>query len=277
VGTNEELNEYQQTAFRRVSEYYRRISPIISYELPPPQKESFSAFHRFVSQVPTSTAVKLWASNNSRWHEIAVEGILGSVQNSLTIAHYHCNRIGSLETAVTTALQNFPIDECTTIGGGNTLVFDAEYQAFILSCRRCLDQLSYALVAFFKSECSSFRGLEKHLKLEKFNPESNLLLDALMANKNNFLGSLLPPTTDKKSERDQIAHFKSVSAGVLNVNQRGVYFCGGASFYDRVPFEINRVTKVTATLMSATQKCVDELILALIETLQRRFDLRGEI
>ena len=51
-------------------------------------------------------------------------------------------------------LVNIPAS--TTIGLGNTLVWDFEYQAYVLSFRRCLDYLTRGIAAFFKQEFHPF-------------------------------------------------------------------------------------------------------------------------
>lgn len=262
--------------FRLASEFKRRIAPIVSYELPSPQKDSFLAFHRFVSEEPTANIVNQWRSVNAKWHELVVDGILGSVQSSLTIARYHCERIAALESAVIAALQGFPIEKNSAIGGGNTLVFDAEYQAFILSCRRCLDHLSFALSAFFKNVCRSFRGLEKHLTTNHLIGESDIILGALRANRNAFFGTLVSRKDGETSVRDSIAHTKSISAGTLNINRLGAFFTGGGPG-DKTSFGDQSVTEVTSQLMQATQRCVDQMIRALLETLERRIQKQGKL
>lgn len=245
--------------------YSDRITPIVSVRLKPELTECFSVFLRVTNNPQNASALNMWGLEKAKWKDILTNGILSNTKESLKITAYHAVRIGELNKQIVDSLSDLPLAINESIGGGDMTVINAEYQAFILACRRCLDQLSYAISGFFKNECSSFRDLGTFLsKQKKLSIYADPLIEIYNQHEPNFHGWLLS-RENKQSIRDSLAHTKSISVGTLNVNGGGVFFVGMDA--PSAEFVHQNVAEITLNLFFKIQACVDELVIKTAENL----------
>lgn len=241
-----------------VLEFARRVTPIVSYRLDPAFLVAFTRFLNFVHNEPTSQLFERWAADSEKWRQRLVDGLTSHTRESLGIAAYHAGRIRFLDDAVVSALQDLPLAHNEGVACGDTTVMNAEYQAFILACRRCLDQMSWALTAALKEDCSSFRRLGKTLRKNRI-PEMTVPLTATYdKHERKFHGWLFSREDGKPAIRDDLAHRKSTSAGTLNVSRNGVTFFGMDSPEPR--FSERRISDVAESLFLDLHLCVEEMI-----------------
>ena len=243
-------------ALKKGEEYRRRVDPILGFRLNPSLLSSFEFFLSILNDGVKRDALSAW-SGSQRWYGM-ISGVNSNVKESLTISAYHASRISTLNSAVVSALRDFPLAPNEGVGGGDMLVLTAEYQAFILSCRRCLDQLAWAISGLFKNECSSFRELGTYLSRQKKRAEhSNALLEVYLKHRGNFDGWLLTQG-DQTSLRDLLAHRKSITVGTLNVRSSGVVFVG---FDSPIPgFRGRQISEIVEELFWNLHGCVCEFV-----------------
>jgi hypothetical protein len=257
----EPLSEAQELEFMRIAYEFQRISaPIVNYELPRHQREIYFKFISLINDELTVEPLTVYFGQKS------VMGSRAAIESSfasLTIAKYHQDRLCKIESDLVHAFRDFLINDFSAIGGGNAHILDAEYQAFILSCRRCLDQLVYGITQALKQEGNSFRKFAKQLRGTKNQKLAMPILEVYELHREKFNGWLIENDEKKKSIRDQIAHYKSVRAGTLNVTARGVFVAGIEG-----PRDLNghTLTQVSATLMNDTRLCFDELLSTFVQT-----------
>ncbi len=248
-----------------VQEYSARISPILSLTLKPDLEEGFGIFLRVINDSENSASLKAFEQRSAKWKDILINGVLSNSQESLRITAYHAVRISNLNEEIKEALKDFTLAPNQSIAGGDIVVMNAEYQAFILTGRRCLDQLSYAISGLFKNECSSFRDLGSFLnKQKKLYHYAEPLLSIYNRHEANFHGWLLS-RENRQSIRDALAHTKSISVGTLNVNNGGIFFAG--MDVPSAEFQNKNIADVVLELFDKIQACVNELVATLAENL----------
>ncbi len=106
------------------------------------------------------------------------------------------------------------IENCT-IAIENTLIWDFEYQAFVLAFRRCLDYLTRAICAYFKSDFHSFRRFDKFLKKLDRPIVTKPLIDLHRKYSKRF--DFVLSKGNQKSVRDKISHYEYVPVGCINL------------------------------------------------------------
>jgi hypothetical protein len=116
------------------------------------EKAPFLRFHAFITSNPPPAYISAWKSNpkHSHWYERHINGMLGHVQNALSCAWCHCINLCGIEDHVQRMLLETGVQaqlekRNMSIGIGNSIRLDAEYQAFVLAVRRCLDYLARCL------------------------------------------------------------------------------------------------------------------------------------
>lgn len=248
-----------------VQEYFRRIDPVVGLRLNSELSECFRVFWGIINDPQNTPLLIQWEKNSSKWKNIFINGVTINTKDSLKITAYHATRIENINSQIIESLKDFPLEKNKGIAGGDMTIINAEYQAFILSARRCLDQLSYAISGFFKNECSSFRDLGSFLhKQKKLSQYADPLLSIYNQHEKKFHGWLLS-RENRQSIRDSLAHTKSISVGTLNVNCNGIFFVGmDAPLRD---IEQENVAEVVLKLFNEVQSCVNELVIKMAENL----------
>lgn len=208
----------------------REIELIAGYVLPIQQRGPFLFYHSFITSTPSPKFIALWRSEPKleRWYHRHVNGILGHVQNAMACVWYHHDNLIRIEEHVRRIIidskAQLALRNCT-IGLGNTIAWDAEYQAFILAVRRCLDYLARGIASYFRNDHHSFRKLPEFLAHVKPVSVALALNAAYERHESNFQYVL--SDGKKKSIRDLLSHYEYISAGALNISDRGFLLQGG--------------------------------------------------
>jgi hypothetical protein len=251
-------DDEEAAALRTAMEFQRRVAPIISFRLRPEVTSGINEFLHLINEPGMTEKLDAWDRKGGRWRRRLTSGISEHVRQTLTISAYHCMKLKEMDDSVVAALQGMPLAANEIIAGGDTTAMDAEYQAFILACRRCLDQLTYALAACFKQEYDSFRGLAKDfLPMQHNHTLAGALAIIYNHHEANFRGWLYS-RTEERSLRDRIAHRSSIRVGTLNVSSAGVIFVG-ADVPDS-SFEGKRISNVTFGLFNFLQRSVNDFV-----------------
>lgn len=243
------------------------LKSIVGYELSPADRQGFLYFHNFISN-PEPDFITLWRSQprEEYWYHRMVNGMLGDVQNSLAGALYHCQQLRDLEIEVMAAIEKFNYRQVlvnSTIGGGNTLKLDFEYQAFVLAARRTLEYLTRTMSARFKDKTNSFKDISR--TINRFS--STIARDRLHGIHQEYSTEFefLVSSGNKKSTRDVISHYDFVSAGTVNLSSRGFIIAGGAENLD--PFMGQTLSEVVQQKAAALQRFIRLFIPAFVDAM----------
>jgi len=217
---------YQPVVQKAVSE----IEAVAGYRLNNQLRAPFLHFHAFITMDPPPRYITNWRSDpaRNRWYHCHVNGVLGHVQNALACVFYHRDNLCAIEDSVRQIFLQSGAQAVlgnSTIGLGNTIRWDAEYQAFVLAVRRCLDYLARAMATYFQNDHHSFRRLPGFLRNVKPAPVSLALADACKRHEANFAYVL--SDGKRKSIRDLLSHYEYISAGSLNIGRTGFLVAGG--------------------------------------------------
>ena len=248
------------------------IESIAGFKLSAMDRQPFLYFHSYLTN-PQPAFITAWRTDPmlEKWYHRFVNGFLGDVQNTLACVLYHHGRLKAIEKAVVENIEKFDyrrvIGNNSTIALGNTLVWDFEYQAFILAYRRCLDYLARALCTYFRNDFHSFRRLGKFLK--KLKPAD--VAYSLIPLHEQFcpLFEFVLSEGDRKSLRDKISHYEYVPVGTINLSQRGFVLAGGG--------EKLGISNATGTVMLSEvidnhvvnlKGCVREMIYRFVDSIR---------
>lgn len=272
---NEELESMNESLV--LSECFKFIESILGYKLSAGDRQPFLYFHGFLTN-PEPSFITDWRNDTKKehlYHKFS-NRILGDVQNAFPCVLYHYNRLVSLENELLSGIENFNYREIigknSGIGGGNSLIFDFEYQAYILAFRRCLDYLARALGTYFLQDYNSFRKLGDFLT--KLNRES--ITQPLIEIHSKYLPKFDFVLSDgnKKSVRDIISHYEYVSVGTINLSRRGIIIAGGGKNEFILYGEKNLLlSEVLGKQVSDLKLCIREFIYAYVEIIKKdQFD-----
>jgi hypothetical protein len=205
------------------------IEAVAGYRLSAEDRKPFLIFHGFITSTPPSY-ITAWRSDpkTERWYHAHVDGILGQVQNAITCVWCHRDNLSRIEELVGRIFEESGARGVlgnTSVGLGNTQRWDAEYQAFVLAVRRCLDYLTRALAAYFKQEFHSFNDLSKDVLKQEPGGVAAAIATARDRHIQKF--DYVLSAGPKKSIRDLISHYRYISAGTLSLNGRGFLMVGG--------------------------------------------------
>lgn len=220
----------------RLRPYLKTTEKVAGFEFPEYTNRKFLHVHSLITATPQlATLSRLTVEGGSRkdWLKRFTSAVLGDVQEGLAASYYHLANIEYIEQGVISAalstLAPLELKVGTTVAIGNTRKINFEYQAFAFSIRRTMEYLAASVNAFFKRDGNRIRDLAVSIKgaeptelSEKVSAKAEQLIQGLQ--------DLLPPGSDL-SVRDQVAHWKTVPAGHLNVawTQTGILvgFAGG--------------------------------------------------
>lgn len=257
----------------QIMECMNFIESILGYKLTAGDKQSFLFFHNYITN-PEPEFLKNWKNDPKReiWYQKFSNRILGDVQNAFPCVLYHYDKLVDLEDQLFNGLEklNFrnAIGKNSGIGGGNTLIFDFEYQAYILAYRRCLDYLARAIGTYFMQDFNSFRKLGGFLKnLDRSNITKPLIeLHQKYSARFDFVLS----EGNKKSVRDIISHYEFVSVGTINLNNKGIIIAGGGKNEFVIYGDKNLLlSEVLQKQVSDLRLCIREFIYTYVDSIKK--------
>lgn len=239
---------------------------VLAFDLPESERKSFLLFYDFITN-PQPRFITAWRSTpgEERWYHALVNGLNLATPNAYTCVLYHFRRLSDLESEVMEKIskRNYlhALGDSTSVGIGNTLKWDFEYQAYVFAYRRCLDYMARGLAAFFKHSFNSFADLSGQLK--KMKPQkaavANALAEVHKKHRGNF--AFVMSKGEKQSVRDKIAHYEWITAGTINLTPHGFVLVGGGealSFTGNQPPPL--LTEVLASRTRMLKACVDEML-----------------
>jgi hypothetical protein len=246
----------------------RAISEVLGYDIPEERKASFQCFGEFVV-TPLFHNLPHWAGNltarRNKWYFGCSVGIQSHVRGALAAAHYHADRLGTIQEEVNGIIDHFAAGDMGCIG--YTWVLDIEYHAFILAIRRGLDYLACALACFFKQQSDSFRRFPSSIARPKLYPEVAAALIEAHARHVAHLQFVLDE--GPKSVRNRIAHWEFVSAGSVNLREDGIFLVGGPENINWPPgSKILTLDSALSGRLDAFHACVDDMIHTFIRAIQ---------
>ena len=229
------------------------------YSLDAKDKQVFSYFHHFITSPEPRFITDLRADpKTEKWYHGLVNGVLGDVQNSLACVLYHSENLKSIETNVLSAASKVDFRSAigeSTVAGGNTRALDFEYQAFVLSYRRCLDYWTRAISSYFKNSFHSFRKADRYFSRFESSSVPGLLVPVIQEYRGHF--DFVLSNGDAKSVRDRVSHYEYVPAGVFNLSRRGlVLYGGGEELLDGVQTLSEAIDQRTLALRSFLREVI---------------------
>ena len=214
----------------RVSSFVSEVQAAMAVNLPDEVASCLKSFLTFTESDPPPAHIAYWSKNPSKqkWQRRHIEGISVHVFNALTCARYHQSNLMQLQEVAMAIYKSTEVAKSLTDRGisvGALAKWDAEYQAFVLAVRRCLDYLARAIAAYFHNDHNSFRTLPKLLQSVKPSTVGMPLIELHSKFSPRF--EYVLSEGEKKSVRDLISHYEHVSAGCFNVNELGFTMAGG--------------------------------------------------
>ena len=155
----------------------------------------------------------------------------------------------------------------STIGIGNTRIWDFEYQAFILAYRRSLDYLARAIATYFRNDFHSFRTLGDFLLNQKPEQVSQPLIT--LHTKFSPLFEFVISEGTRKSVRDKISHYEYVPVGAINLSRKGFVLMGGG---EQLGLDQNKgnmlLSEVLDTHMLNLRMCIREMMYCFVDSIK---------
>ncbi len=254
------------------------IDSIVGFKLNSSDKQPFLYFHDYLTN-PQPTFVKEWISdiNREKWYHRFSNGILGDVQNSYACILYHYGNLTRLESLVMESIEKFEYRKIlgdSVLAAGNTLIWDFEYQAFILTYRRFLDYLTRAICSYFMSDFHSYRKLGSYLgKLNR-----PIVAEPLISIHKKYATHFDFVTSDgiRKSIRDKISHYEYVPVGSINLSRRGFVLAGGGenlNFSNENKFQ--NLSEILEQRVLILRQFSREIIYAFVDSIRKeQYELR---
>ena len=189
------------------------VESIAGFRLSAIDRQPFLYFHSYLTN-PEPGFITAWRTDPrlEQWYHRFVNGFLGDVQNTFACVLYHYGRLRDIESTVIENIEKFDYRRVignSTMALGNTLVWDFQYQAFVLAYRRCLDYLARAICTYFKNEFHLFRKLAVFLQKRKSGEVSQAVI--LVHTKYCPLFNFVLSEGGRKSLRDKISHYEYVA------------------------------------------------------------------
>lgn len=213
-----------------VQDFVKQVNTTMEVNLPSSLLKALQDFASFQNSTPPPRHIAKWKNDpkDKKWVTRHIDGIDIHVRNALTCAWYHQENLKQLERLLSdiyirTNVSHILKDRGFTLG--SLVKWDAEYQAFVLAVRRCLDYLARALAGYFKNDFHSFRKLPDLLSKAKPQAVATAIADVHAKYVDRFSYVLSEGNT--KSVRDLISHYEHISAGCMNINERGFTMAGG--------------------------------------------------
>ena len=268
---NEELERLASNEM--LTECFKFIESVLGYKLSAIDKQPFLFFHNFITN-PQPEFISNWRNDSKReiWYHKFTNRILGDVQNAFPCVLYHFDKLVDLENSLLSGVEKYNyreiISQNSGMGGGNTLIFDFEYQAYILAFRRCLDYLARAICSYFMQDYNSFRTLGEFLKKINRPIVAEPLIKLHEKYSQNF--DFVLSDGERKSVRDIISHYEFVSVGTINLSKRGIVIAGGGKNEFIIYGEGNMLlSEVLQKQVSDLRLCIREFIYTYVDSIKK--------
>lgn len=268
---NEELERLASNEM--LTECFKFIESVLGYKLSAIDKQPFLFFHNFITN-PQPEFISNWRNDSKReiWYHKFTNRILGDVQNAFPCVLYHFDKLVDLENSLLSGVEKYNyrkiISQNSGMGGGNTLIFDFEYQAYILAFRRCLDYLARAICSYFMQDYNSFRTLGEFLKKINRPIVAEPLITLHEKYSQNF--DFVLSDGERKSVRDIISHYEFVSVGTINLSKRGIVIAGGGKNEFIIYGEGNMLlSEVLQKQVSDLRLCIREFIYTYVDSIKK--------
>ena len=245
------------------------INSIVDYKLSVEDKNLFLFFHNFITN-PQPKFITEWREDKlkEKWYHKFVNSILDDTQSALICVQYHFDKLLEIEKAVLTGVEKFNYKEVlgpgTVLGLGSSLVWDFEYQAFVLAYRRTLDYLSRGICCYFKNDYHSFRTLDSFLQKQNRPNFTKPLID--IHNKFQKEFDFVLSDGKRKSIRDRISHYEYVKVGIINLSSRGLILVGGGEELGLTNDGL--LSESVGEKMNYLKACIRELITTYVECIK---------
>lgn len=252
---------------------FKVVREVTGFEMGADLKEPFLKFHQYVTDPQPDFITRLRNNENKAdyWYHQLVNGILGNVQQSFLCVLYHQDRLLDVEAELMRRLASLggvpAASKNSTLGIGGTHILDFEYQAYVMAYRRCLDQLSTAISAFFKERISSFRTLPKKLARKRPSEVVKAITDIHSKHISEF--EFVMSEGGAPSIRDRIAHFEFVPAGTLNIRADGAILVGGGENLNSdqsSSAETKELAKTVSNKTAALHSCIADILNGFIQS-----------
>lgn len=245
------------------------IRSIVNYKLTDNDKKLFLFFHDFVTN-PQPKFISDWRNNEAteKWYHKFVNTILGDTQSALICVQYHFDKLLEIEKLIMNGIEQFNYRDVlggnSTIGVGSSLVWDFEYQAFVLAYRRTLDYLTRGVCNYFKNDYHSFRTLDSFLQKQNKPNFTKPLIEIHNKFQKHF--EFVLSDGNRKSIRDRISHYEYVNVGTMNLTDRGLFLVGGG---EDLGLSNNKLlSESIGEKMKYLKDCIHEIILAYINSIK---------
>jgi hypothetical protein len=239
------------------------VDETLSFDLPPSERQSFLAFHDFITN-PQPRFITEWRASprDEKWYHALVNGLNFATRNAYAAVLYHFHNLSRLETEVMEKLarRNYAgVVGNSTVALGNTLKWDFEYQAFVLAYRRCLDYLTRGLAAFFKQTFHSFNSMQKSLEGVPHQSVARALAAVHQKHRASF--DFVISKDGERSTRDKIAHYEWVPAGTINLSRSGFVLVGGGEDLQFMSGHNKaQLMEALALRVRMLKDCIDEML-----------------
>ncbi|MBI2955803.1 MAG: hypothetical protein HYY26_00690 [Acidobacteria bacterium] len=224
--TNNE-QEYREglELYARAQRLLATLRDSVGFELAEGTRQRFLRLHHVINATPRLPILERLVPTRDlhrHWLRIFTDSAIGYTQEGLAACYYHLNNLGSLESEMVTLVVSH-VDELRLQPGqvmavGNTRRLDFEYQAFVLAVRRTLEYFAVSVGAFFKREAHRIRGLADSIRGSEPEEISTRAITRLNASLNQ-IAYVLPLAEQMTTIRDQLAHWRPVPAGTLNITR----------------------------------------------------------
>ncbi len=232
--------------------------------------ELMEPFNKFFGFVKTSVAKNPKYLDPeitfNKWYHRYVNGIYLDVRQALVGTYYHLNNVRQLELNIFDYVERLDVEDIfnnANLAIGSTNIADFEYQAYVLSYRRCLDYLARGIASSLCQDQNSFNALKNFLEKKK----EQKLLEVYNYYRPEF--DFVISTQDKKTTRDLIAHYQYTQAWTLNLSNKGLSFAGGPEQLHRTESNSKEIILLSTVLDARFDilcNCIRDFIQVLIDT-----------
>lgn len=248
------------------------IDSIIGFKLNSLDKQPFLYFHDYLTN-PQPDFIEEWRNNKNKekWYHRLSNGILGDVQNSYACILYHYDNLIRLESLVIESIEKFEYRKVlgnSVLSPGDTLIWDFEYQAFILAYRRFLDYLTRAICSYFMNDYHSYTKLASYL--EKLNRPivSKPLITIHKKYSSHF--DFVTSDGERKSLRDKISHYEYVPVGCINLSRKGFILAGGGEKLGLLnDYEYQNLSEILQHRIMILRQFTRELIFSFVDSIRK--------